>query len=430
MMTKTPDELIHQWNADGRRYIRQLNALIADDREGRKTPKAKAWPKEPRKLEAAEAIMTLAETTDREGRWRRDCPIADRAHEPFVDLLDNVCQNLNSVIILGPDEFLVRPGTTAFLPGPTLHLRGGGVRELPGILGMATSRSHDLLLLAREDGFSVSRGLELPPIRHFPWPDGTLPTSVDCLRLSDDGLTIAFVLDKVWLGQAGDVAPVWTQVHPSDALLAEIAGGFSDAMMHCALSPDGRFIAYGSQSYGHFIDRIEGVAAVRRWAKIGYRSEYPHYAWFSDDGASAALNSCHFYNGATLGVRLSEIENVSTEPWEEDEHTTLLDHVLRVYAAVWLPLGPEKDGFALAGMSYLNIVSSDGTLRSSTHFGSSASSIDYCPKTGIVALGSYAGFLHVYDPNRQAESDQQIGYRPIHEVYRWVLWKDRAPFRW
>jgi len=445
---KTPDDLIREWNAAGRGYIRQLNALIADDYEGRATPEA--WPTDPRKFDDAEAILALVEAVDREGRWRPDAPIADRAYDPLIDALDYVCLDLKCVTILGPDEFLLRLGSI-HQPGSALHLRGDDIRELPDVLAIAISRNHELLLLVREDGFSVSRGLDAPVIRHFPWPDKILPRIsdclfLDCLQLSDDGLTVAFVLgnEAVWLGQADDPATTWTRVHPSDALLAEIGeeekDNFSDSTMHCALSPDGRFIAYGSESHGHFIDWIEGVATLRRWAHIGPRSEYPNCAWFSDDGATVALSSYHHYNGATLRVRLSEIEGLSTEKYAEHERATLIDGNSRVYGTAWLPLGSDQDGFALAGTGYLNIVSSGGTIMSSTHFGSIASSIDYCPKTGILAVGSYAAVLHVYAPNRQAEADQAIGYRPIRELYRWVLrsrgrevprpGERRAPFRW
>jgi hypothetical protein len=201
-------------------------------------------------------------------------------------------------------------------------------------------------------------------------------------------------------------------------------------MMHCALSPDGRFIAYGSQCYGHFIDRIDGVAQVRRWAEIGMRSEYPHHACFSNDSAFAALNACHFYHGATVGVRLAEVEGAETAAYEEDDRTTLIDGRLRVYAATWLPPETGKEGFALAGAGYLDIVSTSGDLQSATSFGSTASSIDYCPKAGVLAVASYSGFLHVFDPANPAEQGTVIGYRPIKERYRWVLWSDRAPFRW
>jgi len=320
MESKTSDELIREWNEAGRDFMGRLNAVIADAREGRPTPDD--WPKEPRNRKAAEAIMALVETAEREGRWRADCPIADRALEPFSDGSEGFYRNLNCVTILGPDEFLVCLRGSPPRSRLTVHLRGGDISELPGVLAMAASRNHELLVLVRENGFAVSRGLDTFPIRRLPWPEGVSPMPIDCLQLSNDGLTIAFVEHDtaVWLGQVSGAATVWTRVHPGKALLTRIAqerrnvgpaarklrvvgsseetaeetfneGDYFGSMMHCALSADGRFIAHGSQRYGHFIDQIEGVGTLRQWAEIGRCSAYPHYAWFSDDSASAALRA-------------------------------------------------------------------------------------------------------------------------------------------
>jgi hypothetical protein len=397
-------------------------------------------PEDPRTVNQARAIITSVEAEDRAGRWRANSPVADRAHRPFIDMLYCVGQNLSCICILGADEFLVRLGT-ALLPGPALHLRGGQVVERHDILAAAITRSHDLLLLVRQQGFSISRRLDDQPIVHFPWPEGVTPGALDIVQISEDGCTVAFVEREecaVWLGQAAGTGMVWTCVYPSASFLAENKTpdddseefGWGDSMMHCGLSPDGQFIAYGSQCYGHFIDRIDGIGIVHRWAKIGSRRDNAHYACFSDDSAFTALNSCHFYRGATVGARLASIEGVEMPDYEEDERTNLIDDCLRVYAATWLPMGPEKDGFALAGAGYLDIVSTGGDVRSLIYFGSSASAIDYCPKTGVLAVGSCSGLLHLYDPTRLAEAGTAIGYRPIHECYRWVLWRDRAPFRW
>jgi hypothetical protein len=437
---------LSRWNMLGRDYIARLNGLIADNHEDRET--AATAPEEPRSLELAQSVIAAVEAEDRAGRWQPDQPIADRAHEPFIDMLDRVGQNLNCVCILGPDEFLVRPGT-AYRPSPALHLRGGEVIERPDILAAAMTRSHDLLVLVQEQGFSVSGGVDQAPVRLFPWPTGMTAHPLDSVQISEDGATIAFVdsEEAVWLGQAEGKDAHWARVYPSAAFLAERQADedddetaaddeqdeeftWSDSMMHAALSPDGRFIAYGSQCYGHFIDRIDGIGSVRRWATIGHRSEYPHHACFSDDSAHAALNSCHFYHGATLGVRLADIEDAETPSYDEDARTTVIDGRLRVYAATWLPTKTGREGFALAGAGYLDIVSPSGDVRSTVGFGSSASSIDYCPKTGLLAVASYSGFLHIYDPSRAAEEGKVIGYRPIHERYRWVLWRDSEPFRW
>lgn len=429
---------IATWNTLGRRHMSELNALIAESYEQQKAPDRE--PVDPRTVEQARAVIAAVEAHDRAGRWRAEEPLADRAYDPFVGMLNDVGQNLNCVCILGPDEFLVRPGTS-FRPAPALHLRGGAVVERPDILAAAMTRSHDLLLVVGRDGFSVTSSLDAEPVAVFPWPEGVTPQALDNVRISEDGRTLAFSDgdEAAWLGQAHDAGMVWTRFYPTEAFVAERAAElddgeedytWSDSMMHCALSPDGRFIAYGSQCYGHFIDRIDGVGQLRRWAEIGPASEYPHDACFSDDSAFAALNSCHFYHGATVGIRLAEVEGARTPPYEEDRLTSVIDGRLRVYASTWLPLGPEKEGFALAGAGDLDIVSTDGDLRGVTLFGSSASSVDYCPKTGVLAVGSYSGFLHLFDPSKPARPDATIGYRPIRELYRWVLWRDRAPFRW
>lgn len=431
---------VAQWNAEGRRYILQTNALIADSHEGRDTPDD--WPGDPRTIDQARAVLELVKSEEREGRWRAEHPIADRAYMPFAEMLDDVCQSLQCVCILGQDEFLVRLGTV-YESGPALHVRGGQVTERRDILAAAMTRSHDLLLLVREQGFSVSRGLDDEPIAHFSWPENVTPGALDIVQISEDGRTIAFVEKEraVWLGQASNADMTWTRIHPDAALLAEEEDAdvgeadedepdWFDSMMHCALSPDGQFIAYGSQCHGHFVDRIVGMGTLRRWAEIGPHSEYPHYACFSDDSAYAAFNACHMYHGATVGVRLAEVEDVQTPAFEEDEHVKLIDDGLRVYAATWLPLGKERDGFALGGAGYLNMVSAEGRLRSANFFGSSACSIDYCPKTGVLAVAAYSGFVHLYDPTQAAEEGKVMGYRPIHERFRWVFWRDRPPFRW
>ena len=449
MTNPATTEQIATWNAQGRAFIAELNSLITDMNEGRDTPKE--WPEEPRGEDAAWAIIAAVEAGGRAASWAEDAPIADRAHEPLVPLFDGRCQNLRCVVILGQDEFLVCPGT-AWQPGTSLHLKGGSISERPEILGASASRSHDLLLIATEQGFSVSTGLDAPALRRFAWPESVAPLALDQLYLAEDGLTIAFANSEhaVWLGQWVDGGALWTCAYPTPAFMEEIRGEdedddeaedeaedgddmpWSDSMLHCALSPDGRFIAYGSQCFGHFLDVIEGPGVVRRWADIGRSSEYPHDACFSDDSAYAAFNSCHFYRGATVGVRVDAVEGAETEEYGEDPLVTDLDDRLRVYASTWLPQVGDTGhgGFALAGASYLDVPAPDGTMLATLYFGSSASSIDYCPKTGQLAVASYSGFLHLYDPRRAAAPGSVIGYKPFHERYRWVIWQDRAPFRW
>jgi hypothetical protein len=88
----------------------------------------------------------------------------------------------------------------------------------------------------------------------------------------------------------------------------------------------------------------------------------------------------------------------------------------------------KKAAFALAGASALTFVTPQGEVQSELLFGSSASSIDYCPATQTLVLGSYSGFLHFLKP---AEIDPHgMGWRPPKEVKRWCFLRDLPPFQW
>lgn len=67
-------------------------------------------------IHQARSVLATVEAAAQERRWS-ESPIADRAHSPFVAMLDDVGQNLRCICILGQDEFLVCPGS-AYAPGP------------------------------------------------------------------------------------------------------------------------------------------------------------------------------------------------------------------------------------------------------------------------------------------------------------------------
>jgi len=129
-------ELVEKWNVAGRSHITKLNKVIAEAKEKQKEPEN--WPKDSRTVEQARLVISLVEDAEREGRWCTKNPVVDRAHEPFIGMLGDVCQNLNCVTILGADEFLVRLGT-AYQPESTIHVRGSQVTKRPDILAVALS---------------------------------------------------------------------------------------------------------------------------------------------------------------------------------------------------------------------------------------------------------------------------------------------------
>jgi hypothetical protein len=305
----------------------------------------------------------------------------------------------------------------------------------------AMSRDREVLLLVTEEGFTTtSSALNGVRMAQLPWP--VAPCKLDKVYVANGGESVAFADNRlgVWVGTVAAGETAWTRLHPSERLIGETRKELKDpehqwngSMTHCALSPDGRFIGYGSQDHGHYLDMLGGDGTAKRWATIGHRSEYPHDACFSDDGRFAAFNSCHFYSGVTVGVVVPEIEGAETAPYREDDRVRQLNPYLRVYASTWLPadaIGVEPGGFVLCGLGFATCVTPEGRVVFEQYFGSSASAVDYCPRTRRMIISSYAGFLHVYDIDALELHGRAIGFNPRRELYRWILWKDCRPMRW
>ena len=427
---------LSDWNRLGRAHCAEMSARLRGFHEG-SADEAKL-DDDPRSLELAEAVLEEVRRLNRDGNWREARARFDPAHEPFIPSLDARGRNLPCAVILGPDSFLVRLGT-AYQGGDMLHIDGDAIRPLPGILAAAMSPDRSALLIATEAGVEVRPGLDQPASARLPWP-GEWRDRVDHLAVGNDGRVVAVADDElgVWVGLLGGGETRWTCLHPEAPMLAELQAedpdeevSWNDSMTHVGLSADGRFVGYGSQGYGHYLDRIEPDGEIVRHAFVDVASSYPHDACLSADGSFVAFNSCHFYNGATLALPTAPIRDREIRP--DDPLARVVDANLRVYASAWLPeeaAGAAPGAFALAGSGFLACVTPEGRVLFEQGFGSSASAIDYCPISRRLLLSSYSGFLHVYDVDAVEPPDRVIGYNARRELYRWVLWKGIEPFRW
>lgn len=424
------------WNRLGRVHIAAMSARLRAFHDGKS--EEVRLETDPRSGALAEAVLSEVRRLNAEGRWQEARLRFDAAHEPFIDSLDARGRNLPCAIILGPDSFLVRTGS-AYETGETLHIDGGSIRTMPGIWASAISADRGALLTAGEAGFEITAGFDGPRLARLHWPTAWRGR-LDQLRVANGGSRVAFADDEegVWLGTPDGGGGRWTQVHPDSARAAEAEAdvpgvSWSDSMTHCALSADGRFIGYGSQCYGHYLDRIDDDGHAHRHAYVDPVSEYPHDACLSHDGAHAAFNSCHFYHGGTVAVATAAVEGREIATRHGDRGTVPINSYLRVYASIWLPgnaVGVAPGAFALAGSGFLSCVAPDGRLVFEQGFGSSGSALDYCPRSRRLLLSSYSGFLHVYDVDEVDAPDRVIGVGARRELYRWVLWKGIEPFRW
>ena len=428
-----------KWNAAGREanraVCRILEGVIDDGKPGA------PFPKDARSAELANAVLAEVVALNAAGRWREARERFDPAHAPFVPHMEKTeLQGLTEAVILGPDAFLVRQGDDTENVR-VLHLDGDAVRSVEGAVGFAISQDRRHLALATQEGVHVTAGLFGARVATLAWPKNE-PICSWRMSVSDDGQSVVLGNDTagLWLGRAGgkDREAKWIKLAPREHLMGPDDDESYDEIdvLHAALSPDGRFVAFGWQDApGHVIERIGDDLSLERWAVVEGKSDYPYNALFTSDSKAVLLNSRHMQSGVTSYAPLEVLKGLGAYEDLPDDGVFLPEEYLRAYGMVVLPTEVDggKDPLVwVGGQGWSHAAPVRGGKPTFTHsFGSSLHAFDFDPVSKRAVVASASGMLHVLDPFARDEHDREQGYRPRREVYRWIFWDTLAtPIRW
>lgn len=459
MKLKNPD--LSAWNEIGRSVARRDSTQITDFHEGRIDEATLA--EDSRSPELAELVLAEIVRLNAQGRGHEARALFDPAHTPFIPELEKGGRGLGCCSILGPDEFLVNQGTY-YTSTTTWHIRGDRIAEAKPLAAFTWSRNRKHFVAVQSDGvIEVRSGYLAEPHDTIPAIPGSafmhLPDAISAkfempgddaaythLAISDDGQKILLCDAERGVALLRKAASSWDMqlLYPSMRVGLEDQArapneddgdfGVDLAMLHAAMSPDGRYAALETQDYGHYLIDLEAPNGPAVHAKLGHLSEYPHDACFSSDSGVVAFNSCHFYNGMTFASTVSAVKGLVTQPYEEHPAQTVLDTFLRVYASGYLPSSMTKQdegAFLLAGSGFASCVQATGNVLWAMGFGSSAGGVDICPETGRVLLSSHSGMLHLLDPSQQQDPPISSGYRAPQEERRWLFWdRLKHPIIW
>lgn len=442
------------WNRLGRSVARHNATQLEGFHEGRIDEPS--MQEDTRPPELAEAVLAEVVRLNAEGQGSKARDHFDPAYAPFVAQLQKGGRGLKFCAILGEDEFLVNQGTS-HAKRTTWHIKGERITEAETLSGFAWSRNRQHFLAVDTSGrITLSPAYGAVPTDIISPLTGAafIPTgmpealreryqppvdkgSYSHLTVSDDGRKILLCDDERGICLLRKTAADWQPelLYPSIKLgLAEQMADLEDGetfsvhldMSHSALSPDGRYAAFGTQDDGHYLIDLDTPGGSDLHAKLGYLSEYPHDACFSDDSAFVTFNSCHFYNGVTFASNIAETKGLDTPPYEEHPAQKVVNTYLRVYASAYLPqsmTGEPSGAFLLAGSGIATCVTAEGKVLWELEFGSSAGSVDVCPKTGRILISSYSGMLHLLDPAKRQQPPLAISYKPPLETHRWLFWE-------
>ena len=427
-------EIAEAWRAEGKRYAADVNEYV---RIGMETH----WEEEPPAIEedrrpsmAQEVVnmIALANAAGETALLRAELPPASW---PLTGEFKEETQAVKPVYAWEDGHVLLQTGAS-WEKRFTYVAGSDRITELTGIGCAGGSVDGRYLAVADATGIRTLRSpdtsLNGQEMARFTWEDVTRRLKDDLKNLQsladeqrpfdmldeiipfDDGKQVLLV-SAYGIYQLGDSSA--KLMHPDAAELRE--DELEDTridMAHGAVSRDGRWLAYGSQSSEHLLMDLQGKKLYR----IEPHSSYPHYSLFMQDNRSVWFNACHFYNGDTISVPLHAVE---TGAFEEG---LPVNEEMRVYGGVSL----KEGGILGDAYGYLRLIDHEGKEIWRYFVGSTISGLMTTPDENHLLVGTYGGMLHRINLASGIRDEYSIGTAPICETARWIFWKNREPLHW
>jgi WD40 repeat protein len=308
-------------------------------------------------------------------------------------------------------------------------------RYVPGIHCLGRSPNGQWIAQANQKGIAVS-GTDLRTQYWFDYPHGNEgtperlklkpaanPKEAEVLVPFNDGKRLLLGNSTgVYLLRANSkqgAMPV-KRLHPHSFDEEDYSSGdeIDLAMVHVALSPDGRWIALGSQDSQHILMNAQG----KLLAELGPEN-YPHHAVFDAQSRQVLLNECHFYNGWTRKVNLPTAQPAAPTPMEFSKE--MADDDLRVYSSL-----RHGSRIYLGGAGNVSALNAEGRPQWTQFVGGTIKALDFTP-SGDIWVANYSGLLERYRIDPSTPNEARIGTGDWHNVERWIFMADAAhPFAW
>ena len=384
------EEASARWRREGAAFIDALNAYVRRCYDVG-AEQAGDEPADSRGDMADHVRRNLIEL-NAAGEHRRARALFPPAYEPFD--YAQLGSSVDAVAFLDGERRLVATRGAVFIIEPDRISPVDGVR----FFGRSPDGRHHAKVM--DDRIDVHRGWDGPLIRTLPRPAGVLAQLV--LTPEGEGAAVATAEGVFWLHASGAIR--------------ELLGPAS--YPHVALSPDGRFLAYGTQDTAHLLlDRKTGL----RHAFEPF-SSYPHFAFFHEHAPRMVLSSCHaLYGSGSIHVKLDRLTRGQPE------------HVFAIDRRAWVCSGRSLgDRYLLGDRSgYVWAVRpGDGEGIWFVYLGSALTAMDVSADGKKLLVGSYAGYAIELDLDAPAPDRTLLTNGPVKETRRWVFWKGQPPLIW
>ena len=402
-----------EWNEKGEKYAKAVNDMVdfaevhgwdaykgedpVDEREGM--------------TQLCEAVFELLKEANQRGetaKFRADFPPSNIIFEGCEDEADDADEkdkigdklgNVDQICPLGGENvlFIVSQSEPEGWHKTLYLLEGERVSEMAkDVIAVGKSKRNEIYALLRRGEVELIKGYDGrgggEPIAKFSHELEIIYDEAEILPFNDGSKVLLSCHYGIFLiSQSGAKL-----IHPiyEDRRLYEDDEGNTALyinMANVALSNDNALIVAGEQCGNHDLMDSEG----ERLGCIGAQVDYPHFCLFSADDTQLIANSCHFYNGVTIGVDRAllkrGLEVGFYDPDGGDEQNfTLIDDAMRVYAGV-----ATRDFYILGdAYGYIKAVGKDGRKIWRHYLGGTIKSMAISDDGGALFVGTYGGRLH------------------------------------
>lgn len=399
-----------EWNEKGEKYAREINEMVEfGEKNGWENWKGD----DPQDLREhlSESILQLlkeANLNNTVSTFREQFAPSDTA---YFSILKEKGQSIEQLHFIDNQKIIFITGS-AFQKRQAYILDNDKVVTLDeNILAVGKSNLHNIFAIATKEKITTISGWEGEKINEF---------KLDKLKNIDISYLIPFNNgNKVLVVTSEGIYLINTN---SEVMIHPVPDENDDewesylAMENATLSHDNKYIVVGDQDFNHRILDSEG----NQIGTIGPQSEYPHFCLFAKDDSQLITNSCHFYNGITIGINSDKFVGAEIEAYSESDDFTNIDEEMRVYAGL-----ATKDYYILGdAYGYIKAIDRNGNKIWRHYLGSSISGMTISDDETILWVGSYSGALHKIILDKPVRDKHTIGNGNLYETFRLFFWKD------
>jgi hypothetical protein len=413
---KSPTNIKDEWNRLGSEYAKSVNEMVEfGEKNGWENWKGKE-PEDNRE-HLADEIFNLLKKANKDNaveEFRNDYP---PSHSPIIKFLEKKGQSIEQLQFIGGQKIVFLTGTS-YQKRQAYILDNEDTLKLDSTINaIGKSKKNNVFAISAENKIITTQGWEGNIISTFELKEAKDLGITELIPFNDGYKVLLITSEGIFL----ITKETEKMIHPVPDLDDEEWDSYID-MENATLSNDNQFIVVGDQCSEHRILDTNGSQI----GGIGQQSEYPHYCLFSKNDSQLITNSCHFYNGITIGVSSEKLNGINIPEYEESPLYKTIDEGMRVYC------GTASSDFYILGDAhgYIKAIDHNGKCIWRHFLGSTISGITISDDEKSLWIGSYSGMLHKLQLGKGFRDDHTIGNGNHYEDFRLILWKEESEMRW